>query len=208
MLLMPCGPRKQLSLIRLFRRYGIIFQEEVARKEYRGLRPPLDAYLDIETTGLSAVYNEITVIGIFVAGEGIRRFTQLVGGKATKANLLRSLRQVGTIYTYNGNRFDIPFIDSRLDVDLAEYFRPHDLMHDCWRHRLYGGFKAVERTLGIPRQLHDIDGAEAVALWWRYQIDHDQEALSLLLQYNREDVANLMVLRNKLETLSGRRSPY
>jgi len=203
--LMPCGPREQLLFIRLFWRYVIIFQEEVARKEYRGLRPPFDAYLDIETTGLSAVRNEITVIGIFVAGEGILRFTQLVGGKATKANLLRSLRQVGTIYTYNGNRFDIPFIDSRLDVDLTQYFRHHDLMYDCWSNNLYGGFKAVERQLGISRRLHDIGGLEAVALWWRYQIDRDEQALSLLLEYNREDVVNLMILRDKLESLSVRR---
>jgi len=44
-----------------------------------------------------------------------------------------------------------------------------------------------------------IGGVEAVALWWRYQIDHDRKALDLLLEYNREDVVNLMALRGRLE---------
>lgn len=169
------------------------------------MSPIFDAYLDIETTGLSPVYNEITVIGICLAWGGTSRFTQLVGDGATSANLLRILRDAGTIYTYNGNRFDIPFIEVRLGVDLRERFHHHDLIHDCWRHDLYGGFKTVERKLGIPRRLQDIGGLEAVSLWWRYQVDHDQQALSLLLEYNEEDVVNLMVLRSKLERLPARR---
>jgi uncharacterized protein YprB with RNaseH-like and TPR domain len=109
---------------------------------------------------------------------------------------------VDTIYTYNGSRFDLPFINFRLRVNLREHFHHHDLMHDCWRNNLYGGFKAVERQLGIPRQLRGIGGAEAVILWWRYQIDHDKKALDLLLKYNREDVVNLIALKGRLERFS------
>jgi uncharacterized protein YprB with RNaseH-like and TPR domain len=75
-------------------------------------------------------------------------------------------------------------------------------MHDCWRNNLYGGFKAVERQLGISRRLRGIGGAEAVILWWRYQIHRDKKALDLLLEYNKEDVVNLMTLRGKLERFS------
>lgn len=159
----------------------------------------LDAYLDIETTGLSAFSDRITVIGIYLAGDGAGTLVQLVGGDATRANLLRSLRYVDTVYTYNGSRFDLPFISLSLGVDLRQHFRHRDLMHDCWRNSLYGGFKAVERQLGIPRRLRGIGGAQAVDLWWRYQIDHDRKALDLLLEYNREDVVNLMALRSRLE---------
>jgi len=180
----------------------IIIQHRFARKEHSWLGPLHDAYLDIETTGLSPVYSQITVIGVCLAAEDTSTFTQLVGDEATSDNLLSILRDAGTVYTYNGNRFDIPFIGVRLGVDLRERFHHHDLMYDCWRNNLYGGFKAVERQLGIPRRLHDIGGLEAVALWWRYQIDRDEQALSLLLEYNREDVVNLMVLRDKLERIS------
>ncbi len=161
-----------------------------------------DAYLDIETTGLCSFYDEITVIGVYLANSNGNRLVQLVGSDVTRTNLLRTLRCVDTIYTYNGNRFDLPFINSRLRVNLREHFHHRDLMHDCWRNNLYGGFKAVERKLGIPRRLRGISGAQAVILWWRYQIHRDRKALDLLLEYNKEDVVNLMTLKGKLEMFS------
>jgi len=178
---------------------AIIYQNRGIGKEGGRLQLPVDAYLDIETTGLCSFYDEITVIGICLANDFENRLVQLVGGDVTRTNLLRNLRCVDTIYTYNGSRFDLPFINIRLGVNLGEHFHHRDLMHDCWRNNLYGGFKAVERQLNIPRRLRGIGGAEAVTLWWRYQIGHDRRALDLLLEYNKEDVVNLMTLREKLE---------
>lgn len=71
-------------------------------------------------------------------------------------------------------------------------------MYDCWRCNLFGGFKAVEQQLGIPRQLKGITGWDAVMLWQRYQNHGDRDALVTLLQYNKEDVMNLKVLRERL----------
>lgn len=158
----------------------------------------LEAYLDIETTGLSPIYSDITVIGIYLTGGSYHRFVQLVGEEVTEANLLEALRGVDVIYTYNGSRFDLPFIHALLDIDLARLFRHHDLMLDCWRSNLYGGFKAVEIQLGITRQLVGVDGAEAVRLWWKYQDEQEQDALDTLLLYNKEDVMNLKTLREIL----------
>jgi uncharacterized protein YprB with RNaseH-like and TPR domain len=167
-----------------------------------------DAYLDIETTGLCSFYDEITVLGVCLANDSGNRLVQLVGGDVTRTNLLRTLRCVDTIYTYNGSRFDLPFINSRLMVNLRDHFHHRDLMHDCWRNNLYGGFKEVERKLGIPRRLRGIGGAEAVILWWRYQFHRDKKALDLLLEYNKEDVINLITLKKKLEMFSKSRSCY
>jgi uncharacterized protein YprB with RNaseH-like and TPR domain len=172
------------------------------------LQPPFDAYLDIETTGLCSFYDEITVVGVYLANNTGNRLVQLVGDDVTRTNLLRTLRGVDTIHTYNGSRFDFPFIDSRLGVNLREHFHHRDLMHDCWRNNLYGGFKAVERQLGIARRLQGIAGAEAAMLWWRYQLHHDRKALDLLLEYNKEDVVNLMALKGKLDRLSQTRCCY
>ena len=158
----------------------------------------MDAYLDIETTGLSRFYDDITVIGIYLCNGKDDNLIQLVGDQATKDNLLKALEDADTIYTYNGSRFDLPFIEASLGVDIEAEFYHHDLMYDCWRNNLYGGFKAVERQLGIPRQLEGVGGFDAVLLWWRYQNKGDQNALALLLQYNKEDVANLKALRERL----------
>jgi hypothetical protein len=157
-----------------------------------------DAYLDIETTGLSTFYDDITVIGIYLCDGKDSKLIQLVGEQATGENLLKALEGVNTIYTYNGSRFDLPFIDDSLGIDLNAKFHHRDLMYDCWRNNLYGGFKAVELQLGIPRQLKGIGGLEAIWLWWRYQNDGDQNALALLLHYNEEDVVNLKALRERL----------
>lgn len=157
-----------------------------------------EAYLDIETTGLSWFYGEVTVVGLYLVGQGKERFIQLVGGDVTKENVLRALEDVDTIYTYNGSRFDIPFINATLGLDLRRYFSHKDLMYDCWKCNLHGGLKGVERTLGIPRALPDVNGYLAVILWQKYCRSGDKRALATLLKYNKEDVVNLRVLREKL----------
>ncbi len=159
---------------------------------------PLEAYLDIETTGLSWGYHYVTVVGICLCQGTDRKLVQLVGKEVTREKLLGSLEGVETIYTYNGSRFDLPFLEASLGLDLTKIFGHQDLMQYCWQRNLFGGLKAVETTLGIPRRLKGVNGLEAVRLWWRYKIDHDQEALRLLLAYNAEDVINLKLLREKL----------
>ena len=159
----------------------------------------LEAYLDIETTGLASARDNITVIGIYLTDDNQHRFLQFFGEEVTKDNLLEALQGVGVIYTYNGSRFDLPFISVSLGADLARDFEHHDLMLDCWRNNLYGGLKAVEIQLGIDRQLKGLDGLEAVSLWWKYRNDNDQEALAILLKYNEEDVMNLKTLREVLQ---------
>lgn len=158
----------------------------------------LDGYLDIETTGLSWLYADITVIGVYLVNGSEGRLVQLVGSEVTVDNLLEAVDGVQTIYTYNGSRFDLPFIRGALGVDLETVASHHDLMYDCWQCNLFGGFKAVEQQLGIPRRLQGITGLDAALLWQRYQNCGDQKALNLLLEYNKEDVMNLKVLRERL----------
>ncbi len=159
----------------------------------------VEAYLDIETTGLSPFYGYVTVIGIYlVKSNDDCQFVQLVGDNITRDNLLTALKDVDTIYTYNGSRFDLPYIDVSLGLDLCDHFKHRDLMYDCWRNHLKGGLKSVERQLGIARNLKDVDGYQAVILWHRYQNSGDQQALVTLLDYNREDVVNLRTLRRML----------
>ena len=157
-----------------------------------------DAYLDIETTGLSQFYDIITVIGIYLCNDTEDKLIQLYGDQVTRDNLKEALQGVHEIYTYNGKRFDLPFIDAFLGINLELEFEHHDLMYHCWEYNLKGGFKAVERQLQIPRQTEGISGFDAIRLWWQYQDYYDEDALDLLLQYNKEDVVNLKTLRQKL----------
>ena len=74
------------------------------------MRRSADAYLDIETTGLSAFFDYITVVGILRCDGSNNELIQLVGEEVTRGNLITALRDVKTIYTYNGARFDLRFI--------------------------------------------------------------------------------------------------
>ncbi len=157
-----------------------------------------DAYLDIETTGLSPSSCQITVVGIHTCNGQKTSLVQLVGDDVTADSILAALDGVNIIHTYNGGRFDLPFIHRRLGIDLSRTHNHRDLMFDCWRKNLRGGLKSVERQLCIPRKLTEVNGFEAVRLWWRYVNNYDQAALKKLLAYNKEDVLNLKTLREKL----------
>jgi uncharacterized protein len=157
-----------------------------------------EAYLDIETTGLSCLDSKITVVGIYLVTDTQSKMVQLVGRQISTSNLLPELRDVDTIYTYNGSRFDLPFIRETVGLDLETVVDHHDLMYDCWNCNLYGGLKLVEQQLGICRQLQGVTGLEAVLLWQRFQNYGDGDALDRLLQYNKEDVMNLRTLHRML----------
>jgi uncharacterized protein YprB with RNaseH-like and TPR domain len=155
------------------------------------------AYLDIETS----YAGEITVVGICLLPDDI---VQLVGDEITGANLMDALAPASVIVTYNGNRFDLPMIKRAIGLDLRARFTSHDLMYDCWRRGLYGGLKGVERQLGITRETDGITGRDAPILWDRYVSGDDQDALNLLLCYNRDDVVNLVFLERRLGDFANR----
>ena len=161
-------------------------------------RNNIEAYLDIETTGLTYSASDITVIGIYLCRGEETEFVQFVGRDITADAILETLEGVDIIYTYNGSRFDLPFIRSQYGINLAQLFRHRDLMYDCWSKNLRGGLKGVEKQVGITRRLPDMNGREAVKLWWKFVDSFDLDALDKLCEYNKEDVVNLKTLRDIL----------
>ncbi|MBI2884142.1 MAG: ribonuclease H-like domain-containing protein [Candidatus Methylomirabilis oxyfera] len=156
----------------------------------------MTAYLDIEPS----VEGAITVVGLYAPDRGL---IQLIGTQISDVTVWQALEGVETICTYNGSRFDLPVIRRRLGLDLCAAIQSHDLMYTCWRHGLFGGLKRVEAQLNIPRRSKGIDGMEAMRLWSRYEDGGDEEALQMLLTYNREDVMNLPVLEARLMEFEG-----
>lgn len=51
----------------------------------------IDVYLDIETTGLSPAYHDITVVGIYLVNGNDSRLLQLVGEQVKRKALLETL---------------------------------------------------------------------------------------------------------------------
>jgi len=158
------------------------------------------AYLDIETTGLSPAESELTVIGIYRENGSDDEVIQLVGDEISLSKLVTALDNTFMLYTYNGSRFDLPFINTKLGIDLTEHCTHEDLMYACWKQKLKGGLKSVERQLGIERELADVNGLMAIQLWYEYVDQGNENSLAKLLKYNEEDVVNLRTLRERLST--------
>jgi len=152
-------------------------------------------FFDIETTGLDASRNQVTTVSAQIDGET----TTLVQGRDLHEGRLRNVfADADLLVTFNGKRFDVPFLEEHFDVSLAD--RPHlDLMYPCRRVGLSGGLKVVEREIGIDRDRPDISGRDAVRLWREYERGDDR-ALETLVAYNREDVDNLPVLADRVST--------
>jgi len=165
--------------------------KQVANKEYC-------AYLDIETTSLNPYNGDLTVIGLCLEDANDHRIIQLVGDDISASKLIEIMKRVEVLYTYNGSRFDIPYIKAKIGIDITKYCAHKDLMIECWQRNLYGGLKEVERKLGIKRKLTGVDGRIAAELWRNYKFYGDRDSLTTLLEYNREDVFNLRVIRQKL----------
>jgi len=145
-------------------------------------------FLDIETTGLDQHRDDVTVVGLHSPGET----EALVAGRDLTADRLqRRLDDAKLLVTFNGKRFDVPFLETAFDVDVDV---PHvDLMYPCRRLDLTGGLKPIEREVGIDRDRPDLSGQDAVRLWREYERGADG-ALETLVSYNRDDTENLRAL--------------
>lgn len=143
-------------------------------------------FLDIETTGLDQDRHEVTVVSAHLDGET----TTLVRGDDLERGRLRDVfTDANLVVTFNGKRFDIPFLEQAFDLQVE---LPHlDLMYPCRRIGLSGGLKPIERELGIDRGEDDISGRDAVRLWHAYDRRGDTDALETLIEYNRDDTVNL-----------------
>jgi len=155
-------------------------------------------FLDIETTGLDQRRHDVTVVSCHRASETT---TFVADRDLTAERLQRELDDAKLLVTFNGKRFDVPFLESAFDVSVEA---PHvDLMYPCRRLDLTGGLKTIEREVGIDRDRPDLSGEDAVRLWREYQRG-DEDALETLVSYNRDDTANLRTL---MELVANRLEP-
>jgi len=149
------------------------------------LQNSVEAYLDIETTGLSSK-SKITLIGIYDGNET----KSFIRGK-NMDEFPDYIKNFDFLVTYNGSCFDLPFIRRHFDNLLLDQLHI-DLRFFLRKIGLSGGLKIIEKKLGIKRseETKDIDGKEAVRLWNNYKKGNNA-ALNTLIEYNNEDIVNL-----------------
>lgn len=154
----------------------------------RVLKDRLDdtLYLDIETTGLSPHHSGVTVIGALYRDV----FHQWVWPQPIDG-LRRLLKDAKVVVTYNGRRFDVPFLRHHLPK-FPEPRAHVDLRYVAAQLGVTGGQKAIEQHLKLarPRAVDGLDGPDAIVLWCD-AIYGRARSLERLLAYNRADCEQL-----------------
>src|SRR3989338_284057 len=177
----------QDSILALKNRDHRYFSESLPTAEHwRLFREFADntAYIDIETTGLSPDFSEITTIALY-DGKEIKTWSKSMGFLRFR----NEIAKYDLLVTFNGKGFDIPFIEKYFDIELRQSHI--DLRYVLASLGYSGGLKACERALGLSREeLEGVDGSMAVHLWYEHQ-KGKRSALDTLLAYNIEDTVNL-----------------
>lgn len=156
------------------------------------------AYLDIETTGLEG---EITTIALY-DGHTIRTYVQ--GRNLDQFH--DDIYEYDIIVTYNGKCFDVPFIESDLDMKLNQVHI--DLRYLLKSVGFSGGLKGCERKAGIDRvELAGLEGYHAPILWEQYKYGN-RKALDTLLAYNCQDTVNMETLMVMAYNLKLKDTPF
>src|SRR5579863_8633569 len=146
-------------------------------------------YLDIETTGLSTVFDTVTMVGLY---DG-RKYQLFVDGENLQ-DLPQHLQKHSVVITFNGSGFDLRF----LKLAFPNLVLPPIHIDLRWVTRklgMKGGLKAIEAELGLKRasEVEDLTGYDATVLWAKY-LRGDKSALASLIQYNTEDVVHLKAI--------------
>ena len=179
------------------------FKERLPRREYYRIAasfPGRCVFLDIESTGLSTYYDQVTLVGWSTGS----RYEVLIDPKET-IELERDLDPQSILITFNGTLFDLPFLASRFTTDWSEVTHV-DLRYLAKRAGLTGGQKKIEVAIGLEREnrLDGVSGAEAVGLWFDYK-EGDLGALRKLVRYNHADIEGMKsIFEQVLERLESR----
>jgi len=156
---------------------------------------PEAAFVDIETTGLSR-QSVVTVIGVLRNGT----IETYVRGR-NLPDFIRVWQTAGVLLTFNGTRFDLPFLMREFGV--ANHPAHIDVLSEAKVWGFFGGLKEIEKKLGYERTGGESgNGEEAVTLWRKYEATGDEDLLSRLIAYNTCDVRSLSLLAQHVWKLS------
>ncbi len=178
-------------------------------------------FLDIETTGFKAEYCSIYLIGLMYIHENTATIIQLFAENTDEEDevlteLMNILSDFDTIITFNGNKFDIPFINKRLGHFKSDCRIIHhhllDIYIECKNAKAYLPLnhfnqKSIENFLGINRD-DQYDGGQLISVYKSYTKDGNPEKEDLLLLHNYEDVLHMLPLLSMLSFKDLRNEDY
>ncbi|SDA42556.1 hypothetical protein SAMN02910275_00368 [Butyrivibrio sp. INlla18] len=164
-------------------------------------------FIDIETTGLSPKSSDIYLIGVAYYDKHNWHICQFFAENSSQEEeVLKAfssfVKSFKIAIHFNGDRFDIPFIQNKLEKygledpfasmssldiykEIKDYKRQLGLL-DCKQ-------KTIELYLGIQRE-DKYDGGKLIPIYKQYTKSKDSELLKLLMLHNFEDVKGMFEL--------------
>ena len=179
-------------------------QEETS--EYQALGPGA-FLLDIETTGFSAKFCSIYLIGCAVRRDRQLLLTQFFAETpaqepAILAAFADYLSDKNSIVTFNGQAFDLPFLESRarrsgvnlplrqlISIDLYRTARKYRAILHLPSYKQ----ESIEKALHIERK-DKYSGGQLIDVYQDYCQNRASESESLLALHNHDDVFNMYPL--------------
>lgn len=173
-------------------------------------------FIDIETTGLSSKFNSIYLIGIMYYNIEekmwylIQSFAEsLDEEKELLISFINLISNFDKVVTYNGDTFDIPFINNRLkhynieyqislenSFDLYKYIRENRNYLDLENLKL----KTIEKRLGIYRE--DLySGKDCIKFYRDYVKTKNKEFKDIILKHNYDDLYYLIFILEILDII-------
>lgn len=164
-------------------------------------------FFDIETTGFSGDYSRLYLIGCVFFQDGSWRLAQWFAdtpeseGQILKT-FIRFTKNFSVLVHFNGDRFDIPFLQKRcrawdLSWDLSS-LSSMDIYKRIQPYRKILGLdslkqKSVEAFLGISRR-DQYSGGELIQVYKDYLATRDGSLYHLLMLHNREDLEGMPLI--------------
>ncbi len=159
--------------------------------------------IDIETTGFSPKFASIYMIGLVSCQEKQCITEQWMAEKdSDEYEMLFKLNQLltdnPTLYHYNGDQFDMPFIKKRMAIynitceayeskDILKIVRPFKKRLALENMKL----KTIEAYFGYHRD-DPFSGGDLIEVYHAYLAEHDEQLKETLLLHNYEDLLGLM----------------
>ena len=191
-----------------------IFEEKISININEQDYPQVDfensVFFDIETTGFSAKHSYLYLIGCLyknASGDYIIRqwfLDDINTEKEMLQDFLGFLKSYKTLISFNGDGFDIPFINTRLDkykiTTKLDSYTSTDLYKTAFKLKKVLNLanlklKTIEQFLGINRE-DKFSGGDLISVYHAYLETKDERLLKNLLLHNFEDITAMPALLN------------
>ncbi|WZL74531.1 ribonuclease H-like domain-containing protein [Clostridiaceae bacterium 35-E11] len=173
------------------------------------------AIFDIETTGLNPNLNHVILIGIlYIKNNQVIIEQFFCNHRSEEKDLLTSFKQkieaFDLLVNYNGNTFDIPFLNQRFSKHGINYsigsYKSFDLLKLVRRVKKELNLenyklKSIEEYLGIQRT-DMISGKDSVALYNQFEKTKNTQQKEIILLHNFDDLYYLGKSLNILDNIS------